>query len=65
MRSGLSATPCALVSARLPARLFSANVDPIVLAAGFTLLLATAAVSGYLPARRAMKLDPLSALRQE
>jgi ABC-type antimicrobial peptide transport system permease subunit len=59
-------TPCAFACARLAARiLFATGVDPVARAAGFGLLLSTAAVAGYVPARRAMNLEPLTALRQE
>jgi predicted lysophospholipase L1 biosynthesis ABC-type transport system permease subunit len=40
-------------------------LDPATYAATATLLVSVAAVASYLPARRAMKADPVSVLRQE
>ena len=40
-------------------------VDPASYAATALMLLVVAALACYIPARRAMRLDPLSALRQE
>jgi len=39
--------------------------DPITIAASVLLILSVAALAGYLPARRAAKIDPMEALRYE
>jgi putative ABC transport system permease protein len=39
--------------------------DPVTLAAVAAILLATTLVAGYLPARRAARIDPLRAIRCE
>jgi ABC-type lipoprotein release transport system permease subunit len=39
--------------------------DPATLAAVLVVLAAIAALAGYLPARRASRIDPLQALRSE
>jgi predicted permease len=57
--------PAALAAARLVAsQLFGVSAaDPVALGLATLLLLAVAAVAGYLPARRAVRVDPLVALR--
>jgi ABC-type antimicrobial peptide transport system permease subunit len=39
--------------------------DPVTLAAALGIMIVVAVASGYLPARRASKVDPLIALRYE
>ncbi len=59
--------PVALAATRLiKGFLFglSAN-DPLTIALAVSLMLAIAALAGYLPARRATKIDPMMVLRQE
>ncbi len=41
------------------------DADPLALAASIVLILALALLAGYLPARRAAKIDPMRALRHE
>jgi len=59
--------PCALVGARLLNHmLFGVSAaDPLTLASVIAGLAAVAAIAGYIPARRAMKVDPMVALRHE
>jgi ABC-type antimicrobial peptide transport system permease subunit len=59
--------PCALAASRLIASMLfgiSSN-DLATIASVSLLLLITALVAGYLPARRATKVDPMVALRYE
>jgi ABC-type antimicrobial peptide transport system permease subunit len=59
--------PVALVAPRLLAGfLYGVKPgDPIVLTTSVGFLLATAAIAGYIPARRAARIDPVVALRDE
>lgn len=59
--------PCALAASRLLGHmLFGVSAsDPATLAAVAFILAAVAALAGYIPARRAMRVDPMYALRYE
>ena len=59
--------PASLACARfVQSRLFGLKpADPLTLSAALGIMIAVALVSGYLPARRASKVDPLVALRYE
>jgi putative ABC transport system permease protein len=59
--------PCALAASHLIGHMLfgvSAN-DPLTLAAVAFALAAVAALAGFVPARRAMQVDPMVALRHE
>ena len=58
---------CSLAASQIVANLLygvSAQ-DPATLAAAAAVLIAVAAVAGWIPARRAMRVDPMVALRYE
>jgi predicted permease len=59
--------PASLACARfVESKLFGLKAaDPLTLAAALGIMIAVAVASGYLPARRASKVDPLIALRYE
>ena len=59
--------PCALAATRLIAHLLFglSPADPATLAIATAMLLLVGATAGYTPARRAMRVDPLVALRNE
>ena len=59
--------PCALAASRLVGHmLFNVSPnDPVTVAAVGLLLAAVACIAGYIPARRAMRVDPMVALRHE
>jgi len=60
-----------IVVALAASRLISANLyavkpdDPFTMAGSVLLMMAAAALAGYVPARRAMRVDPMVALRYE
>jgi predicted permease len=59
--------PCALAATRLIAHMLFAvtTYDPVTLSVVIFTLLAICALAGYIPARRAMRVDPMVALRYE
>jgi ABC-type antimicrobial peptide transport system permease subunit len=59
--------PCALVASHLVGHmLFNVSPnDPVTLAGVALSLAAVATLAGYIPARRAMRVDPMVALRYE
>ncbi len=59
--------PCALAASRLVAHmLFSVSVnDPLTVAAVIGALIAVSVLAAYIPARRALRVDPMDALRHE
>jgi len=59
--------PCALAATRLIAHMLFAVTpyDPVTLTVVTLALLFVAAVAGFIPARRAMRVDPMVALRHE
>jgi len=67
----LSGLAVGVIGAALLTRLIKAFIygvkpmDPVTFAAGAILLLAVELIASYIPARRAMKVDPMVALRYE
>jgi ABC-type antimicrobial peptide transport system permease subunit len=59
--------PCALAASRLVANLLYgvSPSDPATVAAVALILTSVAVLAGYIPARRAMQVDPMVALRHE
>lgn len=59
--------PCAVAASRLIGSLLYgvSAFDPLTLIAVSIMLIAVAAVAGFIPARRAMRLDPVTVLRSE
>jgi ABC-type antimicrobial peptide transport system permease subunit len=59
--------PISLVATKLfEAQLFAVSpADPIALAFAILVMMAVAVLAGYVPARRAARLDPVRALRYE
>ena len=63
----IAGIPFAIVAARLMKSLLFgvAPTDPATLAASALFMLSIAAVAAYLPARRASRVDPITALRYD
>jgi putative ABC transport system permease protein len=59
--------PCAVATARLITHLLFkvSPYDPVTLALVPLVLIAVGALASYIPARRAMRVDPMAALRYE
>lgn len=59
--------PCALAAAKLVAHSLSglSAADPFVMTIAVTVMISTALLAGFLPAARASRIDPMTALRQE
>src|SRR5262249_41663831 len=64
---GVTGVGLALAGGRLVASFLSGlqPTDPVAVAVAAALMLLTAMVAGYLPARRAADIDPIEALRAE
>ena len=55
-----------VASNRIAGLLFGLRAaDPLTIAAAATVLVVAAAFAGYIPARRASRIDPMTALRNE